>query len=126
MRATKFRLLMLPLAAAAALTLGACGDDSSSDAEGVGTGSGTGAAAESRYLQTLESMGVDVSDPTALIGKGKQICSDLGAGKTINDLVDVQAADPGREAAVVGAAVGAFCPDQQANLVPDLPDGTGN
>lgn len=95
--------LLVPLAVAAVLT--ACsGGDAKTDI----------------YLKSLDAAGVSFSSDSAAISAGKKVCDDLKAGKAATDLS--RGADPGgdlvRGASVVGAAIAAFCPDQQSKLIP--------
>ena len=100
MRSTKIRLLMLPLAAAAVLTVGGCSSDD---------------AADTAYLSALKAGGVNTDNREALIAKGKQICEDLKGGTPAMDLVESNGGGA-QGAATVGAAIGAYCKDQQGKL----------
>lgn len=113
MRTTKLRLALLPIAAAV-LALTACGGDDSSSSS---------TSQDNRYIAALKMAGIDTNDRDALIKEGHQVCDDLKAGKQVLDFGDPgSGADAGRQATIAGAAVGAFCPDQQGKLVPTMPD----
>ncbi|MFT3661389.1 MAG: DUF732 domain-containing protein [Gordonia sp. (in: high G+C Gram-positive bacteria)] len=127
MRATRRRLLMIPIAAAAALVLGACGGgDGGGDAGESDPSAETAASAsgdpEARFITALETARIDTGDRDALVAQGKKACEGLKSGKSMSDLLNEASKKQGQEQmkalAVTGAAVGAFCPDQQSKLVP--------
>lgn len=98
---------------AASVVLTACGSDSGSSA--------VDSAGSAAYLKAIKVVGTSYSNDDAAIEAGKQACSDLKASKSVSDVLASLKAEAGGEAqamTVMGAAIGAFCPDQQTKLIP--------
>lgn len=108
----RFRILLAaPLIAGVAL-LSACGgsDNSSSDASDAST---------KTYLQLVKATGGSFATDDDAIAAGKQVCSDFESGKSMLEItagLESKAGGKAQAAAVVGAAVGTFCPDQQTKV----------
>ncbi|EGD53930.1 DUF732 domain-containing protein [Gordonia neofelifaecis] len=110
-------LLIAPLVAGVAL-LSACSGDDSSNTTSTETAS---SAATKVYLGIVKTSGASYSSDDAAIAAGKQACSDLSSGKSMVDVVDgmsSEAGGKGQAAAIVGAAIPAFCPDQKDKILP--------
>lgn len=109
-------LLVAPLVAGVAV-LSACGDDSSGT---TGT-SGTTDTSTKVYLQVVKSVNASFGTDDDAVAAGKQACSDLESGTSMLTVVDNLSAKSGgtaQAAAVVGAAVSSFCPDQSDKVLP--------
>lgn len=106
-------LLFAPLIAALAL-LTACGDDSSAGDD----------AHTKAYLKVVNGVGAGFESDDAAVAAGKKACSDLESGKSMSEVTNDLKAEAGNvasAAAVVGAAISSFCPDQKDKMVPDMP-----
>ncbi|MCF8606551.1 DUF732 domain-containing protein [Gordonia sp. HY442] len=106
-----------PMIVAVALVSGACGsDDSNSDSPD--------SSHRQAYLSAVKVTGVKFADDDEAVSVGQKICKDLENGTSVSDAAKgvSQAANSGQGAAVVGAAMGSFCPGAAKDMMPDKSD----
>lgn len=110
---------LAPMVVAVALVSAACGsDDSDSGAPD--------SSQRQAYLSAVKLSGVKFADDDEAVSVGQKICEDLENGTSVSDAAKgvSQAANSGQGAAVVGAAMGSFCPGAAGDMMPkssDLP-----
>ncbi|MGI6798237.1 DUF732 domain-containing protein [Gordonia sihwensis] len=110
-------LVIAPLVAGVAFLSACSGDDSSNSSSNESTSE----ARTNVYLQVVKSSGSSYKDDDAAVAAGKKACSELASGKSMMEVIDAmntEAGGKGQAAAVVGAAIPAFCPDQKDKILP--------
>jgi hypothetical protein len=69
---------------------------------------------DDRFLAALQSSGINYTSPGAAIEAAHQVCTELGSGRTKDDVaqevMDRSGLDPYHAGYFVGASVGAYCP----------------
>ncbi len=69
---------------------------------------------DDRFLAALQSSGINYTSPEAAITAAHQVCTELGNGRTKDDVaqevMDRSGLDPYHAGYFVGASVGAYCP----------------
>lgn len=69
---------------------------------------------DDRFLAALQSRGINYKSPEAAVEAAHQVCTELGKGRTKDDVaqevIDRSGLDPYHAGYFVGAAVGAYCP----------------
>ncbi|WIM86866.1 DUF732 domain-containing protein [Candidatus Mycobacterium wuenschmannii] len=69
---------------------------------------------DDRFLAALQSRGINYKSAEAAIDAAHQVCTELGRGRTKDDVaqevIDRSGLDPYHAGYFVGAAVGAYCP----------------
>jgi hypothetical protein len=73
---------------------------------------------DNKYVQNLNDHGISFANPEAAISNGKMVCSDIGRGVSVPQIVNAfHASNPGLDAETyVSISVHAYCP-QNAKLV---------
>ncbi|MBT0567430.1 DUF732 domain-containing protein [Williamsia sp. CHRR-6] len=105
-------------AAAAVLYIGAvagCSDSAKSGAK------------DTAFLTTIKNVGVSLGSDSENISKGKQVCADLKAGKSVTsitaDLSSAFSGDASKPLSFAAAATGAYCSDQTSKLTSGVTGG---
>jgi hypothetical protein len=69
---------------------------------------------DDRFLAALASRGISYNSPEAAVTAAHQVCTELGSGRTKDDVaqevMDRSGLDPYHAGYFVGASVGAYCP----------------
>jgi Protein of unknown function (DUF732) len=69
---------------------------------------------DDKFLAALQSRGISWNSPEAAIVAAHQVCTELGNGRTKDDVaqevIDRSGLDPYHAGYFVGASVGAYCP----------------
>ena len=69
---------------------------------------------DDRFLAALQSRGINYQSAPGAIDAAHQVCTELGRGRTKDDVaqevIDRSGLDPYHAGYFVGAAVGAYCP----------------
>ncbi len=81
---------------------------------GIATPAARADPIDDKFLAALQSRGINYRSPEAAIEAAHQVCTELGNGRTKDDVaqevIDRSGLDPYHAGYFVGASVGAYCP----------------